>query len=500
MYSQPNGGGGYNPHNNGGYNPNVPNNAGYNPYAMGYNPNQGVNYGGQPQPQPMQQFPPAQVQPQPMAVPVPAANGVPYGQPVHHFNFWAPTIQQVQFTLPQNMQIKYSESGVPYYTSTDGSLPQDSPMHTKLNKDASLKDIGEWAGTGIRLLLEFERFIAVTNILSFILALINIIPGYSSAEVDGVVSHFSIGHYGSSVAGIWRLTTLINAIMWFSFPFLYFRSMKVKLKDMKSESLEGTIYDEIKENRSVGFIQRFFRIIVAYITLSCLIFLVGIVSFKLTDYFQGSTVGSFVLSGIISTVNFLGKKFTRKLTLFEKHKTYTGLQVHNTFKLFAYKVSTVVAMYIAKYAVYNGDCYYNDIAKQIATLMITDLVVFNGLELLAPVLAKCKEGSDGKPLDLADEFLEVIYRQFIVYSAIIFAPALSLFAFFINWVEFKIDRYKIMNQMYIPRKNHTVMNKSLAFYLLIDAAIAFLGPPNGVLHMLFRNTSNSKFATCNILG
>ncbi len=126
-------------------------------------------------------------------------------------------------------------------------------------------------------------------------------------------------------------------------------------------------------------------------------------------------------------------------------------------------------------------------------LLLLDLVVWNFVELVSPVvMAKLfkllkitsnKSDEEQKPVfDLAEEFIELFYRQYIVFSAVTIFPIVGLFAFVVTCCEYPLDKFKLLKMCQQPKR----INNNLTIFivlLLSCTAITSLFSPYSILNL-----------------
>jgi nitrate reductase NapE component len=86
--------------------------------------------------------------------------------------------------------------------------------------------------------------------------------------------------------------------------------------------------------------------------------------------------------------------------------------------------------------------------------------------------------------DLAREYLEVLYRQFIVYLAFSIFPLVAVLGLICNIFEYKLDKYRLLRICQHPRGLQGSMRKFLVFFLFTIAVVALVGPPFGAVWVL----------------
>jgi len=86
--------------------------------------------------------------------------------------------------------------------------------------------------------------------------------------------------------------------------------------------------------------------------------------------------------------------------------------------------------------------------------------------------------------NLAEEYLELLYRQYIIYMGSMTFPMITMVGFLGNILEFFLDKYRML---YICRKRPKVdahMKKFLTFFLVVSALFSIFTFPYGAMWVL----------------
>jgi len=208
------------------------------------------------------------------------------------------------------------------------------------------------------------------------------------------------------------------------------------------------------------------------------------------------------------------------LTRMERHRTWSTFRSHNTLKFFLFKMLNVLIMYasrvlvprfcphipkVQKYCIVSNPdgsnseltsaCDFSSVGQQFFFILLLDLTVQNFWEVFSAWgKAKCNaqkgmmgEGSNDSvrpEFDVAEEYLEVLYRQFIVYLAFSIFPVVAVFGIVCNIVEYKVDKYILLRICQHPRGLQGSMKNFLTFFLLTTAGVALVSPPFGAAWVL----------------
>mmetsp|Transcript_47555 Transcript_47555/g.116536 ORF Transcript_47555/g.116536 Transcript_47555/m.116536 type:complete len:654 (+) Transcript_47555:52-2013(+) len=195
----------------------------------------------------------------------------------------------------------------------------------------------------------------------------------------------------------------------------------------------------------------------------------------------------------ITLINMFFSQISSRLTHFEKHKLWADHRRHHTMKLYSFKILNVSSMYFAIGAVpIKSACPYNDTGRKFLLLMFTDLIVQNSLELFMPffrtkILAryikrmrgKGSDEDDRPNFDIAEEFLELFYRQYVIYLGMSLFPLMPLFGAAVNFIEYPLDKFRMTKVCQKPKRLDITMKSFLAILLTITAVLALAMPPIG---------------------
>jgi len=110
--------------------------------------------------------------------------------------------------------------------------------------------------------------------------------------------------------------------------------------------------------------------------------------------------------------------------------------------------------------------------------IVTDFLISSTLELCAPFIAyKVKDmfSKEGvivsKPeFDVAEEYLELIYRQYLIYNGFVSFPLITLIGFASSVAELYFDKFRLIKMSHKPPLT-TGSVKSVVFMFLMIAAI-----------------------------
>lgn len=416
----------------------------------------------------------------------------------------------------------------------DGADNEAANEHRRIHYPMSVNRevLGNRFGVGIYLYFDFLMYLIGTNIILLILGVISfgIHVNNDDWRSDQRYGRFSFFFYDDNLwkhsHKQWLWIDVVSIICWFIFgPFYsyriqrYFRRREQNADeggvDLGELNLEEYIdaEDFIKVNERVTPTERRYRILISYLVFIIVLGAATIATFFLvvvstSRQIQNLDSSSILLSAIIAMfmtmVNMAWKRVCVILTRLEKHQTWTKFRQHNTLKFFLFKMLSVLTMYasrvlaprlcpkisaISKFC-NNSSCLTSSVGVQLLFILVFDLTVQNAWEIsFGWFRAKVKErrGMMGKgsndsvrpEFDVAEEYLEVMYRQFIVYLAFAIFPLAPVLSLLCNIVEYRVDKYRLLRICQHPRGLQASMRNFLTFFLFCTAAVALASPPYG---------------------
>jgi hypothetical protein len=148
-------------------------------------------------------------------------------------------------------------------------------------------------------------------------------------------------------------------------------------------------------------------------------------------------------------------------------------------------------------------CEIPNLGNQFLSLLLTELVLGNIIALAWPYfgwkLYGCctrkhtsAESEDGRiDFDLALNYLDLLYRQFIVYLGTPFVPFLPILGIVLNLVQIPVDRWRLLKWCKTPPYLSGSMKHFLVFFLLISALVSIAVFPYGTGWVLSGYTLSS---------
>mmetsp|Transcript_43878 Transcript_43878/g.71342 ORF Transcript_43878/g.71342 Transcript_43878/m.71342 type:complete len:385 (-) Transcript_43878:610-1764(-) len=321
---------------------------------------------------------------------------------------------------------------------------------------------------------------------------------------------------------VWKATYAVVTPLTFIFPLVYFWSVTQFIKKQESERvLESQAVkiwrnDIIDENKDVSTIARILRIMCTY---SVFVLMLTAVFFA-TKFFTEKQIANpiegrsnvsparqYAFAGLISLtiiiINQVWYNLCKVLTDFEKLPSVTAVRQHNAFKLIMFRViNLLVVMRTQADVVYDDQsvsqcmpggpppkCVTDVIARQFFVLSLIEfalaaffapaypLLLRVASKLPLPSLHRFIDPKDPRPpFDVADEYVEVIYRLYMAYIGVSVFPLITLLCLLTNIVEYYVDKYTMLRLCRPPTLKGS-MKKPVTVFLVIIAVAAVLSAP-----------------------
>lgn len=446
--------------------------------------------------------------------------------------------------VPDDMVLSYNKKQGRFFLVRKGDEEKTLKDRRKLWKK---KRIGlcspkirlyENFGEGIYLYFDFIRFTTATNAFLTILMLINIVPHFTN---DGFklswsprtfFSNFYVSSYGSDSSDFWFWSVIVSSFATFCFgPALSIR-IKHQFKYVfhhhdHEDQFEHTDLDLIKDDagnpknekgKNVG------RLILSYFLFGVFLlistFISGAINLAQLTIETDSYIFSIVFAAFLTVSNLLWQNMCEWLTNLEGHYTWTTYRKHQTVKFYAWKIINLSTVFLTRFLVRvyfpwmvanipfygsyasenidlkSGSCSLAADAETFLIFVISEFTVVRVAAVLAPWLKyklwsmcnkdKADKFSDaGRPeFDVAAEYLELLYRQFLLYLAIPVCPIIAPLSFLGNFLEYPIDQWVLLNLTKTPPILRGSMRSFLVFFMFITALLGLVSFPQGTAWVL----------------
>ncbi|EFC50094.1 predicted protein [Naegleria gruberi] len=454
------------------------------------------------------------------------------------------TIQELR---DQGYIVKMTPKGQPYIVrdkaltavvSNNNIQPvKEEKEEKKLSFFCRWSAIEDAYGLGVKLYFDFARLMIVLNAFLFCIQLFNIIVhlvvdyqdianSFSSFDLS-IIDQLYASTYSRSLYWVWISTNALCIVISLAFGPLYWWIIhtyyeKRDLYDCEENFLDSES-DKIKENQKIRLLEYLFRMILSYSVFA--IFMM--ISFSVTMGFtilqnvnamyeladstfsaNGNilTAISIGISVVISVMSFIWKKICAYLTNFgmlvnyfidsniyfsERHKTWSSYRKHNTFKFLFFKLFSVFVMGFTK-GFFATPCVIKVMGNQYMIQMFIDFSMAFLVELVFPLIArKVKElvKKDDTPVpkpdfDVSEEYLELIYRQYLVYNGFVSFPLITLIGLVASIFEVYLDKFRLLKIAAKPPLTTGSVKSVVTFFAILAAILPIFNWAGGNLYIL----------------
>jgi len=412
----------------------------------------------------------------------------------------------------------------------------------------ALDEIEQRFGKGTRLYFNFLKYIILCNVVSLCLGLINTAffvasddasrtvmcnyPNLNFTWLDGckadepilrplsMYEKLFVGSWTTDQKVSWLVVTGITIALWYISGPLYAVAIggAQKTKRMGVDAVEDEndrLYietDRIKENEKYSTMNRVLRQ-VGTTTFSVLMIALGVfLNYYLQtvsneDTIANNNIYSMAMSAVVAIINTIWTSSVAFIVKFEHHRTWSRLRTHYLVKLYLFKILNVSANYAAlSYAFTDPySCPMQQSGAKFVTLIILDLFVFNALEFLLPPVQlwlyrrcgyraclKTHAGDDAlRPeFDVAQELIELLYRQFVLYTGMVTMPILAFLGLIANIVEYPLDKARMLYFCRPPKRLDKSMTNIIVATMICSALAATFTYPFGAFWVISGYISN----------
>eukprot|EP00301_Raphidiophrys_heterophryoidea_P006133 c12500_g3_i1.p1 GENE.c12500_g3_i1~~c12500_g3_i1.p1 ORF type:complete len:461 (+),score=115.18 c12500_g3_i1:77-1384(+) len=398
---------------------------------------------------------------------------------------------------------------------------------TQLSVFCSMEELAQHYPGGVVLYFKFCGFVIFTNLLLFGCALISWLPFVIKFHDVPISDSIFVGVYSAGDRTNWRLSSVIAVVLSFLFCPMWYRY--AKKYTIAEADFDDSNEDYRPEVQNIPASSRFFRRVVSNI---CFVLVLAgslAIAYGFAEAQWMAAHGtnenyilatSFMVSIGISVTNMGMANIARTLTNFEKRSTWTAVRSSNALKLTLLKILNVWMFMVAKYNVQQRRrredsetehlCYLDLVGRQYFTLILLDLTLSNVIEVLSPMLyarylrrfGKTSDFQSRAEFDVSVEYLELVYRQYVVYVAFNSFPLVAGLAVITNMVEFYLDRYRLIHLL--KATGTTGMRRMvhvLTFFLGLVATTALLSFPSGSAFTINATQSQSHgfWRNCDVM-
>ena len=396
-------------------------------------------------------------------------------------------------------------------------------------------EIESFYGIGIRVYFDFLVHLLVLNailaVFPFIGFLVHLgLDAQVSSFVD-FVNLFFASNYSPKLYFPWIGLNSANYLLAGGFPVVYWFLVRWTYSRRGVLDLEENLGDPLSrdetivENLSISSRSRAFRILASYLIFASMVAASGLVSSAFTTLdtlideqyqvavtFWGSLAVSFAISVLATFTGSVWQKLCYTLTNFERHNTWTSWRKHNLFKYVVFKLVLIYVIVNIR-IFFSIQCPIRELGEQYLVQLVLDIIVGNIGEIVVPVLqSKITQWwnpekalrEDNRPeFDVAEEYLELIYRQYVIYCGMTsfpFMPALGALA---SFIEFYVDKYRLYKICQKPPLIVGSTKTLVAGFLGAACALSLVNWGSGIGMMTgffwCNNLNGTDCEQCNIL-
>jgi hypothetical protein len=217
------------------------------------------------------------------------------------------------------------------------------------------------------------------------------------------------------------------------------------------------------------------------------------------------------LGSILMVVRILWSLACWVLTLFEGHVFENDFTRWYCLKLFVFDLLASGLIDIVDRITsgrLNNQCELMTLGQKRLILMVIDMTLTNVGDLFYPVLYNfvmrrfAERSSEGDndfrySFDLAEQYTEVIFRQFTILLGTSLIPILPLLGAINSFVTYWLDRYKLLRLSAVPIKSRSAYSKMLTIFMTINLVVSWLFFPTGLLWLWQGST---YFPDCNFFS
>uniref|UniRef100_A0A7S1CFR8 Anoctamin transmembrane domain-containing protein n=1 Tax=Bicosoecida sp. CB-2014 TaxID=1486930 RepID=A0A7S1CFR8_9STRA len=376
---------------------------------------------------------------------------------------------------------------------------------------SSLDEIKKEYGRGVFVYFHMLRFVGLGNLVMGLIALAAFLGADSEGIVDDGVATMFLSSYPAASHGAWAATSVLMLLAGIAIGPGYRRYQAFLSKKWTGADREEEIerddaiieYDKNGARITISSSSRRCRKYVSVFVFVLVLVAQGVLQWllhvALADASDNTTAQ--IIAVVITVLNIVWKTIGKKLTIFEKHETWTSYREWDTGKVFLLKLFNLVILYIVKTVTAQSgnnadECPLKALGYQFFWLIVYDLTLNNMVELAAPLAmtfvykklgwTKGKGDNASKPrFDLAEEYVEVLYRQFVVFLGMLVFPLLAMVSAFAFVLEHWLDKARLLYICQKPTKREEPLRGKLVMWLYGLTCLAALASfPNGAAWVL----------------
>jgi len=205
----------------------------------------------------------------------------------------------------------------------------------------------------------------------------------------------------------------------------------------------------------------------------------------------GNTLASFLIALAVGIIGIIWEWICNKLTKLEYWAYWSDYFKSTTVKVLLFKILNIFTVFLVKRieAVEDnsGRCQLEDEANQFLLLIaFNSAATVLNLLYVAFFTDKNEERSpDGwREFILSQEYVEIVYRQFLLGMGFIVMPMIVVFGLAANILEYWCDKYRMLRLCHKPGATKSTFRGVLAFYFFLSALFILASFPNGAIFIL----------------
>lgn len=412
-----------------------------------------------------------------------------------------------------------------------GQLYLDRPASEQRHLDRvfePLEQVEKKYGVGTRLYFTFLKWITLCNAALAIPGIVSWALFLSDRAAASSTTAFTWGDFFTSAYlrpqsdRYWFACSLVAFISWWFVGPLYYlwerhytapRSRRVMTRD------EQIIRENVEKRPDYIFS---ICATLAYLAVSA-VFLYGLIqaqNYVINRYISAEIAPGIGAGTAMTLVVALGFAICHMswghvsyyVTRTENNPTWFKFRMSQAIKLIAFKLALPTIMYVLLVFVVEtsseGGCNLEFVGINFFLVLVVDVVLTFALQTLWPVLKRvlykhCRAEStlEGPEFNIAEDLLQLMFRQFIIYIGFFAFPLMGLLGFLACVAEYAVDRYRLArvcrDPYYLPEKPGLF----LLIFIQVAVGAAFITYPNGALWMLFLpNLLPPSLQNCSVTG
>ncbi len=233
----------------------------------------------------------------------------------------------------------------------------------------------------------------------------------------------------------------------------------------------------------------------SYFTMAVILTLSGVITFymqRATRKSGGEGAAAAVIAIFVAAMGLAWEKICDKLTQLEYLAYWSLYWKSSCVKVLLFKILNIVTVFLVKRIEFQGDsgeegqCQLRDLGNQFLFLMLFNTLASVGITVLVKYAPEEEERTEFgfKEFIVSTEYVELVYRQFIIGLGFNVVPMISLFGLCANTMEYWLDKYRMLRICNKPQATSSTFSGVLAFYSFLSAIFVMFSFPNGSIFIL----------------